>query len=137
MFGHGLSFIFYGESLALSLIKARGSYLVTLSNWTPICDCNMAMLVVMNKHQKDTCYDEIHNILQSSEYVWRGSVHEEGDSQIDGTLFLTPYIFGQNMKFSNQGLRQVLGSIWKQGKICVNHNSINTIHVQWFAKVLG
>ena len=43
----------------------------------------------MNGHQKDMCYDEVHNSLQSSEYVWRGSVDEGGDSQIDGTLFLT------------------------------------------------
>ena len=87
----------------------------------------------MNGHQKDMCYDEVHNSLQSSEYVWRGSVDEGGDSQIDGTLFLTTIL---SMKILNQDPRHVLESILKQGKIRGNHNSIGTIHVQWFAKVL-
>jgi hypothetical protein len=91
--------MFYGESLALSLIKVCDSYLVTLSNWTPIRECNTATLVVMNRHQKDMCYDEVHNILQSSEYVWRSSVHEGGNFQIDGTLFLTTNVFNLNLNF--------------------------------------
>jgi hypothetical protein len=34
-------------------------YVVTLLNQTPILECYLAKLVVLNAHKKDMCYNEI------------------------------------------------------------------------------
>ena len=65
---HSLGFQDIREGLTLRSLEYR-PYAITLLNWTPIFEWQVVRLVVKNRHQTHTCYNEIGQCAQNTDTI--------------------------------------------------------------------